>query len=150
GVLSGLGFGGSGAKPGDAPEGDSPGFVEPPEQIREAARLAPEHWIGYVDPTWSGEGTPPAWALVAQWRSVASGEIAEDQENAEYRPSPSMLGWPEPSDAVEAAVQLAVTGYGPGDDVPAMLAEAEVAVFIQPNGEPVAAVAPDGTPVIPV
>ncbi|WP_347568422.1 type VII secretion system-associated protein [Streptomyces sp. 891-h] len=123
-----------------------------PEEIREAGRLAPDHWLGMVDPTWQGEGTPPAWALVGQWRSSPEGEIVEWQDNEEYQPSPKALGWPEPADEVDAAVQLAATGYGPGEDVTtALAASEEVAVFVTPDGDPLPATAPDGeTAVVPV
>ncbi|MEU9407505.1 type VII secretion system-associated protein [Streptomyces sp. NPDC048281] len=123
-----------------------------PEEIRAAARLAPDHWLGMVDPTWQGEDVPPTWAVVGQWRSGLDGEIVEWQDNEEYRPSPTALGWPEPADDVDAAVQLAATGYGPGEAVPEALAVfAEVAVFVTADGDPVAATAPDGsTPVVPV
>ncbi|MEW1725103.1 type VII secretion system-associated protein [Streptomyces sp. NPDC093109] len=123
-----------------------------PDEIREAARLAPDHWLGMVDPTWKGEGAPPAWAVVGQWRSGLDGEIVEWQDNEEYRPSPTALGWPEPADDVDAAVQLAATGYGPGEDVTSALAELpEAAVFVTPGGDPLPATAPDGeTPVVPL
>ncbi|MFJ2095337.1 type VII secretion system-associated protein [Streptomyces sp. NPDC087901] len=121
-----------------------------PDEIREAGRLAPDHWLGMVDPTWNGEGTPPEWAMVGRWRSGLDGEIAEWQDNEEYQPSPRALGWPEPADDVDAAVQLAATGYGPGDDVVKALVDHEVAVHVQPGGGPLSATTPDGTSVVPV
>ncbi|WP_433174877.1 type VII secretion system-associated protein [Actinoallomurus sp. CA-150999] len=133
-------------------EGATESMPPVPDSIREAARVAPDHWIGTVDPTWSGGGEPPAWAVVGQWRSSEEGEIVEWRDNEEYRPSPSALGWPEPTDDVDAAVQLAVTGYGPGEAVTeALAAMPEVAVFITPEGDPLPATAPDATTrVIPV
>lgn len=121
-----------------------------PEEIREAGRQAPDHWLGMVDPTWTGEDTPPDWAMVGRWRSGLDGEIVEWQDNEEYRPSPRALGWPEPADAVDAAVQLAATGYGPGEDVVKTLAYHEVGVFVTPDGGPLAATTPDDTSVVPV
>jgi hypothetical protein len=105
-----------------------------------------------VDPAWSGEDAPPSWAVVGQWRSSPEGEIVEWRDNEEYRPSPSALGWPEPIDEVDAAAQLAATGYGPGDAVTeALAALPEAAVFVTPEGDPLPATAPDGTTrVIPV
>jgi hypothetical protein len=117
-----------------------------PDSIREAGRLAPDHWLGMVDPAWTGEGAPPSWALVGQWRSSPEGEIVEWRDNEDYRPSPSALDWPEPVDDVDAAVQLAATGYGPGEAVTdALAALPEVAVFVTPTGDPLSATAPDGT-----
>ncbi|MFE0672994.1 type VII secretion system-associated protein [Streptomyces sp. NPDC058867] len=121
-----------------------------PDDIREAGRLAPDHWLGAVDPAWSGEGRPPLWAMTGRWRSGADGEIVEWEENPEYRPSPRALGWPEPEDEVDRAVQLAATGYGPGEAVAAALAGREVAVLTASDGGPLSAAATDGTPVVPV
>jgi hypothetical protein len=123
---------------------------EPPPEVVEAARNAPDHWLAMVDLTWSGEGPPPLWALIGQWRSGPTGEIEEWRNNPEYRPSPQMLDWPDPADAVDSAVQLAATGYGPAEDVPAALARAEVSVLVTATGTPLAAASPEGTPVIPV
>ncbi|MGI5197947.1 type VII secretion system-associated protein [Streptomyces sp. CA-288835] len=122
----------------------------PPQELVEAARLAPDHWISMVDPGWSGEGVPPDWAVAGRWRSGPAGEIEEWEDNEAYRPSPEALGWPAPADDVDAAFQLAVTGYGPAEDAVRALAAAEVAVLTLPDGLPVTAVASDGTPVVPV
>ncbi|MFC8229003.1 type VII secretion system-associated protein [Streptomyces sp. NPDC057287] len=122
----------------------------PPEEFVEAARLAPDHWLYLSDPAWRGEGPPPEWAMVGQWRSDSRGVIVEWEDNEDYRPSPEAMGWPEPVDDVDRAVQLATTGYGPAADVTSALATAEVAVLITADGEPVSASAPDGTAVVPV
>ncbi|MFF7649524.1 type VII secretion system-associated protein [Streptomyces sp. NPDC007983] len=123
---------------------------EPPEEFVKAAKLAPNHWLYLTDPAWKGEGPPPDWAVVGQWRSDDDGEIVEWQDNENYQPSPEALGWPEPEDDVDAAIQLATTGYGPAEDVTAALAKAEVAVLVTAGGEPVSASAPDGTAVVPI
>lgn len=128
----------------------TPEVLAPPAEFVQAARLAPDHWLYQADPAWQGEGQPPAWAVVGQWRSDAEGQIAEWEDNEDYRPSPEAMGWPEPTDDVDRAVQLATTGYGPADDVTAALAGAEVAVLVTADGEPVSAAAPDGTAVVPV
>lgn len=122
----------------------------PPADIMQAARLAPDHWISMVDPGWQGEGMPPSWAVVGRWRSGLDGTIEEWEDNEEHRLSPESLDWPEPTDDVDAALQLAVTGYGPAEAVTDALADAEVAVLIQQEGTPVTAVAADRTPVMPV
>lgn len=121
-----------------------------PEDVREAARLAPGHWLGVVDPGWRDEGPPPHWAVVGEWRSGESGEVEEWQPNEEYRPSPSALGWPRPADPVDAAVQLAVTGYGPMSDALSALADAEVHFLCTPEGGPLAMTSPDGDLTVPV
>ncbi|MFI1052183.1 type VII secretion system-associated protein [Streptomyces griseoruber] len=123
---------------------------EPPEEVRTAARNAPCDWIGKVDPAWRGEGPLPSWAVIGRWRSGPDGTIQEWQENTEYSPSPETLGWPDPTDPIDAAVQLASTGYGPAEDVHRSLAAAEVAFWVTSDGTPLTGAAHDGTPVLPV
>jgi hypothetical protein len=122
----------------------------PPDDIVEAARLAPDHWISMIDPGWDGEGVPPDRVVVGRWRTGATGEIEEWEDNEAYRPSPESLGWPEPTDDVDRALQLAVTGYGPAEDVLRALATAEVAVLTLPDGSLVTAAVEDGGLVVPV
>lgn len=122
----------------------------PPEEFVQAARLAPDHWLYLADPAWQGDGPPPEWAVVGQWRSDSEGEIVEWEDNEDYRPSPEAMGWPEPADDVDRAIQLATTGYGPVEDVTSALARTEVAVLVTADGEPVSASATDGTAVVPV
>ncbi|MFE6054947.1 type VII secretion system-associated protein [Kitasatospora sp. NPDC056446] len=122
--------------------------VPVPEHVRETARLAPDHWIGVVDPAWADGSAPPEWAVAGHWRSDEAGATEEFRPNPDYRPSPRALGWAEPTDPVDEAVQLAATGYGPGQDVLDRLATARVAVPVTPGGEPLAAVDPAGGPVV--
>ncbi|MEV7739463.1 type VII secretion system-associated protein [Streptomyces sp. NPDC088921] len=124
--------------------------LDAPDFIHRAAEVAPDHWIAMVDPAWQGEGPPPPWTLVGRWRSGPDGTVQEWQENAEYRPSPTALGWPDPTDPVDAAIQLASTGYGTAEDVHRNLAAAEVTCWVTADGTPVTGAAPDGTPVLPV
>ncbi|MFJ2478499.1 type VII secretion system-associated protein [Streptomyces sp. NPDC087659] len=121
-----------------------------PSDIRTAARIAPDHWIGMVDPAWRGDGTPPNWAIVGEWRSGTTGEIEEWRENDNYRPSPDALGWPAPTDDIDEAVQRASTGYGSAEDVYRLLAKADVRVPIGPDDRILATRTPDGDPAIPV
>ncbi|GGR68442.1 hypothetical protein GCM10010269_03910 [Streptomyces humidus] len=134
--------------PGDAPE---PADLPPaPEHIVDAALLAPGHWFGFVDPAWRGTWPPPTWAVAGQWRSDTAGRLVEWQSNPEYIPSPSARGWSRPTDPIDAAVQRAAAGYGGEDEVPLLVARAQVAVYVRPDGEPVTAVDPEGSPVVPV
>ncbi|MFJ3672580.1 type VII secretion system-associated protein [Streptomyces sp. NPDC090106] len=127
-----------------------PSVGEVPSRIAQAARAAPDHWFGMVDPAWRGEDAPPDWAVVGRYRSDADGEVVEWQPNDDYRPSPSANGWPDPTDPVDDAIQRAATGYGPEEDVFRLLAGAEVSVLLAPDGRPVEARGPDGAPVVPV
>ncbi|MEU9185650.1 type VII secretion system-associated protein [Streptomyces sp. NPDC048484] len=121
---------------------------EIPEAVRDVARRAPGHWIGVVDPEWTEERTPPEWAVLGEWQSDESGGVGDYRANPAYRPSARMLGWPEPTDPVDAAAQRAATGYGSVDEALAALAEADVTVVRAPDGGPLTATGQDGAPVV--
>nr|WP_225891253.1 type VII secretion system-associated protein [Streptomyces dioscori] len=127
---------------------DGPDSHDIPEAVRAAARRAPGHWIGVVDPEWTEERTPPEWAVLGEWQSDESGGVGEYRANPAYRPSAQVLGWPEPTDPVDAAAQRAATGYGTVDEALAALAEAEVTVVRAPDGGPLTATGQDGAPVV--
>ncbi|MCX2928413.1 type VII secretion system-associated protein [Streptomyces sp. NEAU-W12] len=129
------------------PEEDAP----PPPHIVELARAAPDSVIFASDPTWQGGDPPPEWAVIGWWTSDEAGEVAGWEDNGNYRPSPWSLGWPRPVDDVDAAAQLAATGYGPVKDVSrALAAAAEVAVVLEGDGTPALAAVPDGGTSVPV
>lgn len=119
-----------------------------PEAVKDAARRAPGHWIGIVDPEWTQARTPPEWAVLGEWQSDESGSVGEYRANPAYRPSARLLGWPEPTDPVDAAAQRAATGYGTADEAVAALAEADVTVVRGPDGGPLLAAGRDGAPVV--
>ncbi|MEU0137659.1 type VII secretion system-associated protein [Streptomyces sp. NPDC006296] len=121
---------------------------EIPEAVRTAARRAPGHWIGVVDPEWAEERTPPEWAVLGEWQSDDDGGVGEYRANPAYRPSARTLGWPEPTDPVDAAAQRAATGYGTVEAALAALAEADVTVVRGPDGGPLTAAGRDGEPVV--
>ncbi|WP_184761794.1 type VII secretion system-associated protein [Streptomyces griseoloalbus] len=121
---------------------------EIPEAVRDAARRAPGHWIGVVDPEWTERRTPPEWAVLGEWQSDENGGVGDYRANPAYRPSARVLGWPEPTDPVDAAAQRAATGYGSVDEALAALAEAEVTVVRGPDGGPLTAAGRDGAPVV--
>ncbi len=143
-------------RPGERQEGgrDAPSAPEAadlpgiPEAVRAAARRAPGHWIGMVDPEWTEERTPPEWAVVGEWQSDDDGGVGNYRANPAYRPSARVLGWPEPTDPVDAAAQRAATGYGPVDEAIEALAEAEVTVVRAADGGPLTATGRDGAPVV--
>ncbi|MEU0127011.1 type VII secretion system-associated protein [Streptomyces sp. NPDC006289] len=134
-----------GSVPGDTPPAENSAI---PEAVKAAALRAPGHWIGVVDPEWAAELTPPEWAVVGEWRSDGSGGVGEYRANPAYRPSARVLGWPEPSDPVDAAAQRAATGYGSVEAALAELAEADVTVVRGPDGGPLTAPGRDGAPVV--
>lgn len=84
-----------------------------------------------------GLGREWAAAGVGRGRAVAlgaAGEIVERRPNEDYRLSPCSLGLAEPTDAVDAAVQLAATRWGPTKHVRRVMAAAEVAVSVHTDG----------------
>ncbi|MFD5311049.1 MULTISPECIES: type VII secretion system-associated protein [Streptomyces] len=119
-----------------------------PEAVRAAARQAPGHWIGVVDPEWPEGRTPPPWAVLGEWRSGDGGDVGTYRANPAYRPSARALGWPEPTDPVDAAAQRAATGYGSVDEALVALAAAEVAFVAGPDGAPLLTEGRDGEPVV--
>ncbi|MFJ2027438.1 type VII secretion system-associated protein [Streptomyces sp. NPDC087897] len=119
-----------------------------PEAVKDAARRAPGHWVGIVDPGWTEEHTPPEWAVLGEWRSDGNGDVGEYRANPAYRPSARVLGWPEPTDPVDRAAQRAATGYGSVDEALEALAEADVTVVRGPDGGPLMAAGRDGAPVV--
>ncbi|MFE6161565.1 type VII secretion system-associated protein [Streptomyces sp. NPDC056486] len=148
-VVSG-GSGPAAAAPASAVEDAPEATVTPeiPEAVRAAARRAPGHWIGVVDPEWTEERTPPEWAVLGEWQSDESGGVGDYRANPAYRPSARVLGWPEPTDPVDAAAQRAATGYGSVDEALAALAETEITVVRAPDGGPLTATGQDGEPVV--
>lgn len=128
--------------------GDIAETPEIPEAVRAAAQRAPGHWIGVVDPEFTDERTPPEWAVVGEWQTDDSGGVGTYRANPAYRPSARVLGWPEPTDPVDAAAQRAATGYGSVDQALAALTEAEVTVVAGPDGSPLVAAGQDGAPVV--
>jgi hypothetical protein len=129
-----------------------PGFREPPEDYVAAARTAPDHWLTIVDRHWSGDEyePPPRWAMLGRWRTDEYGEIVEWEENAEYRPSPDAYGWAPPVSPADAAARLVATGYGSEEVLALALADDELAVCLDDEGEFAVTEAPDGTSVVSV
>ncbi|MFF3503288.1 type VII secretion system-associated protein [Streptomyces sp. NPDC003247] len=139
--------------PSDGVSGDagSLGTPVPPPDIVTAARVARDQWLTEIDPFCADDEEVPPWAVVGEWRSDARGLIVDWRANDEYRPSPTALGWSDPTDPVDRAMQWAATGYGPVEAVLEALAGAEeVAVLVTLAGTFVTALSQDGAEVVPV
>ncbi|MER5888806.1 type VII secretion system-associated protein [Streptomyces sp. NPDC001941] len=108
-----------------SPEGARP---EPPltEELRARARQAPGTWLYSIDPMYDPAGEVPPFAIAGAWQVDDRGEPGPFRHNPDYRPSPVTLGLPRPTDAVDAALQLAATGHGPEANVVRALATATV------------------------
>lgn len=119
-------------------------------EVRRLAAEEPGEPIALVDPYWEGDGPAPAWAVVGTWQTGDDGSVTEFEYNEEYRPTPERRGWPEPTDPVDAVIQLAATGYRAPEDVFAALLTAEVAVLVAADGTPASLSTPDGSPAVVV
>ncbi|MFE9356517.1 type VII secretion system-associated protein [Streptomyces olivaceoviridis] len=123
----------------------------PPPEILSAAKVARGQWLTELDPLWADEEEVPAWAVVGEWQSDSRGQVVAWRANDDYRPSPLALGWPDPTDPVDQAMQWAATGHGPVEAVLRALVEAEeVAVLTTLDGSFVTALSQDDAEVVPV
>ncbi|MDP9865449.1 MULTISPECIES: type VII secretion system-associated protein [Streptosporangium] len=105
------------------------------DELRERARRSPGTWLYAVDPFFDPGGEVPPYGVVGAWRADERGEITgEFRHNPNYRPSPVALGYPEPTDPVDGAVQLSSAGYATGEEIVPLLLEAQVIVAAGPDG----------------
>ncbi|MFF3977700.1 type VII secretion system-associated protein [Streptomyces sp. NPDC001828] len=111
------------------------------EALRARAKRAPGSWLYSIDPAYDPRGTVPPYAVVGAWPVDRRGEPGEFSHNPDYRPSPTALGLPAPTDPVDAAMQLAATGHGAEAALARRLAEATV--YLVPTDEPGPAVRSD-------
>ncbi len=103
-------------------------------QLLEAARRSPGQNLLRVDPMYDPRKDFPPYAIEGYWRVDERGQLIEFVHNEQYRPSPKALGLPAPTDAVDAAMQLAAAGHGPHALVPAALADATVWTLLTETG----------------
>jgi hypothetical protein len=88
-----------------------------PELVDRAAR-SPGQRIYAVDPFFDEQGEVPPWGIEGAWQVDEHGHLSEPfVSNPKYRPSPVAQGFPQPTDPIDYAIQLAATGYGPETDV---------------------------------
>ncbi|MGW0431513.1 type VII secretion system-associated protein [Micromonospora sp. NPDC003197] len=88
-------------------------------------------WMYAVDPAYEGIENVPPYAIAGAYPVGADGTVAEEMiPNPDYRPSPRVLGLPDPANAIEAAIQNAATGHG--DDAAVRAALLAGTVFVDP------------------
>ncbi|GGN25976.1 hypothetical protein GCM10011609_80670 [Lentzea pudingi] len=102
------------------------GTPEITDAMRATAKQSPGAWLYSVDPMFDPDGAVPPFAIRGAFAVDDRGEIGEFTPNAQYRPSPRALKLSPPENALERAIELAATGYGPDADVALALREAEV------------------------
>ncbi|MFJ8859672.1 type VII secretion system-associated protein [Streptomyces sp. NPDC102451] len=82
------------------------------EAVRAQAAARPGSWVYAIDPFFDPAGEVPPFGIIGAWKVDARGHLTgEFRHNSKYRPSPQSLGMKKPLDAVDAAIQLAATGY---------------------------------------
>ncbi|MFI1400879.1 type VII secretion system-associated protein [Streptomyces sp. NPDC020681] len=118
------------------------------QELRDQARRAPGSWLYSIDPMYDPAGTVPPYAILGAWQVDAKGEPGPFTHNPNYRPSPASLGLPEPTDPVDAALQLAATGHGPDQAVVDALAAATV--YLPDDGDDIAVYTDDEGRFVPV
>ncbi|MDX2395357.1 type VII secretion system-associated protein [Streptomyces sp. NPDC054904] len=106
------------------------------DALRAEAAARPGGWVYGIDRYFDPAGEVPPYGIVGAWKVDERGELTgEFQHNSRYRPSPLSRGLPEPRDPVEAATQLAATGYGSDGAVRDALLEA-VVYLLPGDGRP--------------
>lgn len=124
---------------------DSPlGRPEITEGMRAAAKAQPGGWLYSIDPMFDPNGNVPAFAIRGAFAVDERGEIGVFEANASYRPSPRALKLSPPGNALERALELAATGYGPEEDVLRALLDAELHLIERPEHPGQFAVAQEG------
>lgn len=112
------------------------------DTVRAQAAGHRNSWVYAIDPYFDPNGKVPPYGVVGAWKVDAHGQLTgEFQRNANYRPSPRALGIAEPTDAVDAAIQLAAAQYASEADLRRALLEA--VVYVTPHVPP-----GDGSPIV--
>ncbi|MFF2330432.1 MULTISPECIES: type VII secretion system-associated protein [unclassified Streptomyces] len=82
------------------------------DALRAAARRMTGGHLYIIDPAFDPQGRVPGHGIQGAFRVSPQGEITGFEANERYRPSPVALDFPVPTDPVDEAAQLALTGYG--------------------------------------
>jgi hypothetical protein len=100
------------------------------DAMRKSALDNPNSWLYVVDPAFDPQSEVPPWGFVGAYPVNSIGEIeSRFAANDAYRPSPTALGWPEPTTALERIIQLAKAGHRPIQDLPAAVLDATLLIF---------------------
>ncbi|WP_246338319.1 MULTISPECIES: type VII secretion system-associated protein [Streptomyces] len=92
------------------------------DALRAQAAKSPGSWIYAIDPHFDPSGRVPPFGIIGAWKADDNGQLTEEfRPNPRYRPSPQARGMKAPTDRLEAAIQLAATGYISDGDMQAAL-----------------------------
>ncbi|CRK60438.1 putative ADP-ribosylglycohydrolase [Alloactinosynnema sp. L-07] len=100
--------------------------MEEPEitlDMRAGARSNPNSWLYVIDPAFGPDEDVPPWGVVGAYPVDEHGEIGDAfRRNDDYRPSPTALRLPVPSNPLEKLLQLIHTRHRDQRDLlPAVL-----------------------------
>jgi hypothetical protein len=121
----------------DLPQ-DAPTSSEETTVVDEFSEQDEGEWLYFIDSAYDPDEDVPLHAVIGGWQVDEDGQFGPFTGNPDYRPNPAVLGMDPPTDAVDEAVQLAVTGHGGDGDVAAALAEADLYLPADEQGELVA------------
>jgi SseB protein N-terminal domain len=111
----------------------------------ESSETESDSWVYFIDPAYDPDDDVPPQAVIGWWPVDANGQLGPFSGNPDYRPTPAVMDMAPPADAVEAALQLAVTGHGPQADVVTALGEALLYLPVDERGGVVDRRDEDGT-----
>lgn len=115
-----------------------------PENTDTALPLT-DRWVFLIDPAWQRReesDEPPPEAVVGGWYADSNGEQGRFRPNPAYEPSEPGL----PTDPVDAALQLVVSGKADGDELLQATREVILGLAVDDEGYAVVAPAPDDVP----
>ncbi|WP_026423221.1 type VII secretion system-associated protein [Actinokineospora inagensis] len=99
-------------------------------EMRASARSNPNSWLYVIDPEFGRHEEVPPWGVVGAYPVDGRGEIGEGfRANRDYRPSPTALRLPVPSNRLEKVLQLIHTRYRPQADLLPELNAATLLIF---------------------
>ncbi|WP_329087963.1 MULTISPECIES: type VII secretion system-associated protein [unclassified Streptosporangium] len=101
------------------------------DELREAARANPGRWLYVIDEFFDPDGEVPPFGVAGAWQVDEHGQIGEFQPNPRYRPSPLALGYPEPTDELDAAIQLGSADYLNDAEIAPLFMDADVLTGIR-------------------
>jgi hypothetical protein len=112
----------------------------------------PNTWLYVIDPAFDADADIPPWGVVGAYRVDEHGEIDPTfRRNTEYRPSPTALRMPVPTNELEGLLQLVKTGHREESELPPAVLRSTLLLYAaSPEDQSVTAFpARDGEVVVP-
>ncbi len=122
------------------------------QDMRASAMANPNTLLYVIDPAFDADADIPPWGVVGAYRVDDRGEIDPTfRRNTEYRPSPAVLGMPEPATRLDELLQLVTAGHREETTLPAAVRDAKLLIYaVGPDDHAVTAFpARDGRVMVP-